>query len=295
MDICYYCKKLINTSNSSIEHIIPNSIGGRLKSDRLICKNCNSIFGFKIDSELSRTFHSYMLINNLKKERGQVQSLLATDQNGNKILVSENKYVSVNPKIEMSLKNNTVQGIRVTHYDKKRCENELRRFSKMIPVIKTFKNKSVFPAKLPPVIPTFHIHANLNLLSLSLAKIALNYYFYKNGTLEDVSKTIDYVKNEGKNLYVYNYGNNIFKKDLANNEEIIHLIYLQGNKENKKLICFIQLFSKTSSLILLNNNYQGKDINYIYEHNLITENEIELEKVLPLNLKYIDNRFLLTN
>lgn len=45
MSKCYLCGKLLNEANSSVEHIIPNAIGGHLKSKNLLCKDCNSNTG----------------------------------------------------------------------------------------------------------------------------------------------------------------------------------------------------------------------------------------------------------
>ena len=49
MSRCYLCGTLLNESNRSVEHIIPNAIGGHLKSKNLLCKDCNSNTGQKID------------------------------------------------------------------------------------------------------------------------------------------------------------------------------------------------------------------------------------------------------
>ena len=64
---CYACGKEITPSNRSDEHIIPNAIGGRLKSKSLLCKQCNSDFGDSIDSELSRQLNHIGNMLNIKK------------------------------------------------------------------------------------------------------------------------------------------------------------------------------------------------------------------------------------
>ena len=40
MNNCYLCRQVLSKENESVEHIIPNSIGGRLKSKKLLCKKC---------------------------------------------------------------------------------------------------------------------------------------------------------------------------------------------------------------------------------------------------------------
>ena len=53
MPHCYLCGVLLDKSNSSVEHIIPNALGGDLKSRQLLCKKCNSDIGHQADSELA--------------------------------------------------------------------------------------------------------------------------------------------------------------------------------------------------------------------------------------------------
>ena len=68
---CFFCDELLNEKNTSVEHIIPNSIGGRLKSKKILCKRCNSKLGEKFDSEISKMFNLTMLINNIKRDDGK--------------------------------------------------------------------------------------------------------------------------------------------------------------------------------------------------------------------------------
>ena len=44
MAICYICENEITKENKYKEHIIPNAIGGKLKSGDLICSNCSAHF-----------------------------------------------------------------------------------------------------------------------------------------------------------------------------------------------------------------------------------------------------------
>jgi hypothetical protein len=52
---CLYCNEEINSSNESSEHIIQNAIFGRLESESICCKKCNSLLS-KFDSEFCNQF-----------------------------------------------------------------------------------------------------------------------------------------------------------------------------------------------------------------------------------------------
>lgn len=71
MNNCYLCGQVLSKENESVEHIIPNSIGGRLKSKKLLCEDCNSELGRKYDSEISKIYSLAMLVSGTKKDRNK--------------------------------------------------------------------------------------------------------------------------------------------------------------------------------------------------------------------------------
>ena len=89
MSRCYLCKNEITDENVSIEHILPNAIGGRLKSSSLICKECNSKFGDTSDACLAKQLEFFANQLNIKRERGSVQNVEMTrESTGETYLVS---------------------------------------------------------------------------------------------------------------------------------------------------------------------------------------------------------------
>lgn len=62
-------QKLAGLENKSEEHIIPNSIGGKIKSYWLLCRNCNSRFGNTIDSDFARSYEDIVAMINLKRDQ----------------------------------------------------------------------------------------------------------------------------------------------------------------------------------------------------------------------------------
>ena len=53
---CYACQVNLAPENESFEHILPNGIGGRLRSLRLLCKKCNNTFGTKYEAKFIEDF-----------------------------------------------------------------------------------------------------------------------------------------------------------------------------------------------------------------------------------------------
>jgi hypothetical protein len=66
---CFVCNE---PQSLTVEHIIPQAIGGRLKA-KLYCKVCNEVFGDGIDDEISKQFGWIGTLLNIKRERGKTQ------------------------------------------------------------------------------------------------------------------------------------------------------------------------------------------------------------------------------
>ena len=79
---CYVCNEEIKPENKSLEHILPNCIGGKLKSENLICGICNSELGSGIDRHLCDEMLTISNLLNIKRERNETPTIVAKDPNG---------------------------------------------------------------------------------------------------------------------------------------------------------------------------------------------------------------------
>jgi 5-methylcytosine-specific restriction endonuclease McrA len=78
--ICYLCPTPLNGENISDEHIIPDSIGGRLKTDTLLCDTCNKKTGQLFDSVFAKYGNILASKYNIKRDRGNVQTFIAKEK-----------------------------------------------------------------------------------------------------------------------------------------------------------------------------------------------------------------------
>lgn len=70
---CIFCGK--NIGSNTNEHILLNSLGGKLIYNGLICENCNNTFGVKIDSDLYEQLYSYASLLNVDRDRGKNKNI----------------------------------------------------------------------------------------------------------------------------------------------------------------------------------------------------------------------------
>lgn len=95
---CFACKE---TRSLTVEHIIPQAIGGTLKA-RLYCKECNSTFGHALDDEISEQFGWIGTLLNIKRERGKVQPYEVTElKSGTALLFDGKDLKRKNPVVKI--------------------------------------------------------------------------------------------------------------------------------------------------------------------------------------------------
>ncbi|MGB9372433.1 MAG: HNH endonuclease, partial [Halobacteriota archaeon] len=68
---CYFCGIEITRANKCEAHILPNCIGGGLKSDKFICRNCDAHFGEDIDKALCEELKVITNLLNIRRDRGK--------------------------------------------------------------------------------------------------------------------------------------------------------------------------------------------------------------------------------
>ena len=107
---CYHCDILLTNENESVEHIIPNAIGGRLKSKKLLCKSCNSLLGELYDSELCKSLMVISGVLDIKRQKGVTQDIKNVRSDSGRLynLVNGRHPVPIAPEIKINEADNNV-------------------------------------------------------------------------------------------------------------------------------------------------------------------------------------------
>ncbi|MEJ0080848.1 MAG: hypothetical protein WDM78_07830 [Puia sp.] len=86
------------------------------------------------------------------------------------------------------------------------------------------------------------------------------------------------------NVMLCNFGNEI--RDFEN-EEVSHLIYVEGNKEQKTIYAYIELMNVICAIVTLSRNYTGNDYKQIYYQDMLTGKSLTREVILKKSLHQI--------
>ena len=243
--ICYICGSSLNDNNSSEEHIFLNALGGKLKARNLLCKQCNSVFGDDIDSELARQFNFIANMLNIERDRGKPQSFDAVDcQDGTVYSLEPGgvpilKYPVIKKEIQKTKTRFTIRARDVKQW--RAVAKGLKRKYPDIDNNKSLTNIKKERKYLDNEL-SFKIEFGGGKAFRSLCKSAINFYLYKDGNLANIRHLIPYLtgQRDDKRIVkpVYFEYDPIPKKD----DEVLHSIILRGDARENLLFAYIELF-----------------------------------------------------
>jgi len=276
--ICYGCNEEINEKNESAEHIINNSIGGHLKSKKLICKTCNNKFGNTIDAELEQQIGMFTGLLGITKDR-------ETNSHDYRLTTADGEVTRVGKKmkplnkLKFKLPDREVL-LFATDENYEKLKN--RKQKELDQHFKTEFKETIEPPdkkiyyignKLTDEIG--HIAFGGKPYFQSIAKMCLNYYLFKGHNIKYCKEIIQFINGEDKaGIVDYFYPSNQ-SIHLLGEKEITHLIQIIGDSKNKVLFAYIELFSMQNLIVKFEMNYGGPEILDTYCYSPIDGQEIE--------------------
>ncbi|WP_024752147.1 HNH endonuclease [Treponema phagedenis] len=276
MSTCYLCKNEITEQNITIEHIILNSMGGRLKSSNLICKECNSKFGDSFDAKLSKQFEFFANILDIKRERGKVQDvIMVRESTGEEYRVTPDGKPIVNkPTIERKeIENGEEIHIQARNPDE--LKKILVRLKKKYPAINIDeclkKAKHIKERLSEPLGITLTLGGRDSMPAI--LKMAINFFVEITRDVVTVSEAIeDLRKNLTDKVEPIILEESLF--DLGENE-VTHSIFLNASPEEKKVYAIIELYGTIQFIVKLSKNYNGPAFIKLYVYDVLLTKEIQ--------------------
>lgn len=271
MTKCYLCKTEITETNATEEHIIPNAIGGRLKSSKLLCKVCNSNFGNNYDSKLAKELETFTNLLNIKRERGLVPNITMTKEStGEKFIVNPEGAPEINhPSVK--IENGKIE---IKAKDKK----------EVYKILKTIKSKRYPSLNIDEVMKNAHYineHLSEPLTSklvigsnesrLAILKIVIEYYIHITNDIKSVTEAINDLKNKYTNkVEPIILGNRLFE---LLEGEVTHSIFIKA--EGNKVYAIIEFYSTVQFIVKLSQNYIGKSFSKLYVYDVLLRKDLE--------------------
>ncbi len=277
MTNCWSCGvELIFKQNTSLEHIIPDALGGMLTSYDLLCKWCNSRFGNGVDAGLIKQLEFYVQFINPRRDNPRDSKILGYDEEGNKryarsgfqdyfpLLIRRNEseiFIYAKDKEE----NDRLLKIKMNELDKKGIK------------YKTGQGKMdqtrfmVYPSP-----NKYHNFLRVPTLK-GLAKIAVNYHIHTGGHINQLAQLVSALK-DGNDVFPQTIGrlyNPIVPLFLPDDTEISHTIYLKGDPNKGVFFAYVELLNFYSALFIIDMNYSEEYFEKIYCFDLVNERVVK--------------------
>lgn len=297
MSMCIYCNEEIDETNRSLEHLFPNGIGGTLKSKDLACTRCNCTFGSEIDNELVNQLNHVANMLNVKRDRGVPQRIKAehTGENIDYYIEPGGKPVMSKPIIRKKVSGEELQiciGARNISEARKILKGLKRKHPDLNveKILERAENRKEYVDNYL----SFNLSVGGANTFRSIAKIAYNYFRYKNQSADGsyLNEIINYImgKLPDKNLVWFYYKDReVIDK---NSNEVLHSVVIKGNNKHHYLYAYVELFNAFRFIVLLSNSYSGSDYIETYSFNVVDRKEVAKDVNIALSLDEIKNILL---
>ena len=290
MSNCYICNVKLNDSNKSIEHIIPNAIGGRLTSKDLLCKDCNSKYGQDSEAKLMSQFNFYANFLMIKRQRGNPQPVIMENQkDGKKYSVNHEGMPTIDKPTINKVEEDGKLHFTITARNMKEGREILNRLSKKykkLNVDEILKTAKEFDEYIQEPLHYKIVTGGIDVLPAVL-KMALDYYIFKTGDIFPVRNAIEDLKsNKTAKVEPIVLEKRLYELD---ENEVSHCIYLRGSQEEKKLYAIIELFNINQFIVKLSDNYNLPDFEDLYVFDVLLCSERRKEIKYKLDYAFIFN------
>jgi hypothetical protein len=268
---CYLCDLILTGANVSEEHIIPNSIGGRLTSNNLLCKNCNEKTGTMFDDIFSKYGNFLASKYNIKRDRGDVPNFIAVDKKtGAQLVITPGfnsghlhpYYPDPNDRLSFSV------------FSKKRAKEEMEKI-----MAERGINSEEYQVELKrEVTPNGsefvrEIHLNTDLFFRSVSKIFSNFFIYSGREKDQIQLLVNFIKTDAENRFTWFL--NLDASKQFHESKPYHILIIKGDRKSKYLIGYFEMFGEMGFICLLNGKYSGDDIDISYTYDPVNRSEVE--------------------
>lgn len=263
-------KEPLDPARESLEHIIPNAIGGKLKSKNILSHAGNQQLNDEIDKEFVKIFASFTSRLSVNRDRKSSPTMSAFHiDHGVKVNFKNGKYFPATPYYNKNSKT-------IYAYPLKNAENYKRRLIKE-GVISETDHIELADDMAGQIEVPFGL-GNKN-FKQGMAKVAIGYATFHRVAREHFDEALD-IKNNAISdrislvpSFPTSQSERYFEENVHTSPYYpCHTLTLCGHKG--LLYCHIELFNAFQWYVILSYDYQGADIYKDYTHDLLNDHEI---------------------
>lgn len=272
MKVCYYCGKEFNNSDVtySKEHIIMNAMGGKLKSNDILCTQCNISLSELIDTPFTKMMAPIYFNLPLNKDRD------------NEPVEIRGKHSAFN--VEVVTKGDTVAPLKPVFKDNtiyaanekivKQYSNKLLNDGEI-----TYGQEVNYCLNIPGAIENY-FNIDNGVFRRGFLKIAAGYASYcgidRSLLNMAIAGTKAFVKKPVVLTYIPYFHSDIEYESNCNYP--VHILKLFTTRKSKELYCYIELFSTFKYLVQLATDFPCEDIEEYYIYDIQKQEELSMDE-----------------
>lgn len=299
---CYICGCELDVESTKPEHIIPNGIGGKLKSREILCDKHNNEL-FELDQIICKDLENHTNRLNPSRDNGKNPATSYALPSGEKVIMQPNgEYYAAKPEIQVNKAEDGKIEIKFSTYYSTGSQHKEFALNQLKNIVEGVCRKNKFPEdaiqkELDNLEETFEksIQTDFNpvlkgqfqfnssgKLFLGISKIALDFYFYNKLSKNHVEKFLNKFI-EQDITFINNNANYYYDDNLFSTDSIYHTLILKGDKINELLYCIVSLYGVLNCIVFLNRNYMGENFIKTYSYDLRNKEVVNFDKTPEIN------------
>ncbi len=281
---CVRCDYLIDDSNDSEEHIIQNSVGGRLTVKGFICRACNNRTGETWDAVFAEQLNFFCQFFGIVRDRGTPPPQPIVTTAGEHLLMQPGGgFKMKKPIYREALTGDGKRQIQITARDRREASIILKGLARKYP------NQIDIDAELARVAESYTYPKGIvqhspqfggELGGRSVVKSAIAFAFYSGVPVEHCDLAMKYLRNENAEPSFGYY----YERDLVAGRPAgipIHCVAVVGDPITGMLLGYVEYFGVHRVVVCFSQSYAGPPLAQSYGLDPTTGEAVSLRVDLP--------------
>jgi len=281
---CVLCAEPITEANDSCEHVIPNSIGGRLTTHGFIGVKCNGTAGETWDADLARQMNPLCLFFGVIRDRGTPPPQAFETTAGEKLSVHRDGGLSLERPTYKEVQTDAGIRIEIVARTKREARKMLEGVKRKYPHadVAGLLDKATFSSSYPKGMVKFDISFGGKMAGRSLVKTALAFARCCGISVESYGIARNYLRDDDASA-CFGY---FYQDDLVASRPKgipIHCVAISGDATTGLLLGYVEYFGVQRVVVCLSDKYEGSSVNRVHAIDPMTGSELNLSVQLPFS------------
>jgi hypothetical protein len=255
---CVRCGCPINDGNDSDEHVIPNSIGGRLKVRGFICRACNNRTGETWDAVFAKQTNFFCHLFGVVRERGEPPPQPIVTTAGEQLLMQPDGGFKMRNAVFQETPTEGGKQIQIKARSIREAtailEGVARKYPKVDVAAELARAKEEHT--YPEGVMRHDIFVGGPSGGRSIVKTAAAFAFHCGVSIEQCDLALAYLRDENAEEIFGDY----FERDLVDGRTAgvpIHCVAVTGEPESGMLLGYVEYFGVHRVVVCLSQSYTG--------------------------------------